>query len=433
MVINSNLFEIDPVFMDQKFEISNTRCILCNELSFKGDPIVWFKEHYPPWTHPECYSKFQEYKKLKENLFFYFKNNFHHESYEILEKINKFESEFDIKSDTPILKENFFPLLEKWIENQKNDQFLKKTAKKSQKTFEKKFIIKADEFISTKFAYNLQKSLEHLEELNELLNDDQTKDQIKNNTKQEIIEFENHIQQLQNIYRSESSRLYDFFKPKKEINCDPDTPYETRLMLKKLFSQKTSVIKWLDAYVDARSLENFITFLDVEAIGLKEISIITTTKIKDLENLKKIFKPFKIEMEENQNLSCNLKVVTAKDEIDIIHDRYLIQTDNVYSFSSFGYVYTKKNDIKLFEKESHQKHKDFFDSLWNSKNSLDIIKDWDAIQNITQGHYNKKSNFEHFPVNCSDCGIKTKVPFEPDGIRPVRCKVCLNNSKKTKF
>lgn len=32
-------------------------------------------------------------------------------------------------------------------------------------------------------------------------------------------------------------------------------------------------------------------------------------------------------------------------------------------------------------------------------------------------------------VNCAECGIATKVPFQPKGYRPVYCTYCFQNKK----
>lgn len=37
-----------------------------------------------------------------------------------------------------------------------------------------------------------------------------------------------------------------------------------------------------------------------------------------------------------------------------------------------------------------------------------------------------------FPANCSACGVKTFLGFEPDGIRPVYCKDCLSKKREEK-
>ena len=42
---------------------------------------------------------------------------------------------------------------------------------------------------------------------------------------------------------------------------------------------------------------------------------------------------------------------------------------------------------------------------------------------------NSKSGF---PANCSTCGIKTFLVFEPDGVRPVYCKDCLSKKREEK-
>lgn len=34
---------------------------------------------------------------------------------------------------------------------------------------------------------------------------------------------------------------------------------------------------------------------------------------------------------------------------------------------------------------------------------------------------------------CSECGNMTKVPFKPDGIRPIYCRDCFNKRKSKKL
>ncbi len=43
-----------------------------------------------------------------------------------------------------------------------------------------------------------------------------------------------------------------------------------------------------------------------------------------------------------------------------------------------------------------------------------------------------ESSKSGFPANCSACGIKTFLVFEPDGIRPVYCKDCLSKKREEK-
>ncbi len=52
-------------------------------------------------------------------------------------------------------------------------------------------------------------------------------------------------------------------------------------------------------------------------------------------------------------------------------------------------------------------------------------------ENDTKGK-KKVSEEEKFDATCSRCGAKTKIPFKPDGIRPVYCKDCLGSLKEDK-
>ncbi|HYG73412.1 MAG TPA: CxxC-x17-CxxC domain-containing protein [Planctomycetota bacterium] len=38
---------------------------------------------------------------------------------------------------------------------------------------------------------------------------------------------------------------------------------------------------------------------------------------------------------------------------------------------------------------------------------------------------------EQFKVQCSSCGVETTVPFKPDATRPVYCRTCYLNRRKT--
>ncbi|NCN21987.1 type IV secretion system DNA-binding domain-containing protein [Candidatus Falkowbacteria bacterium] len=59
--------------------------------------------------------------------------------------------------------------------------------------------------------------------------------------------------------------------------------------------------------------------------------------------------------------------------------------------------------------------------------NLNNINQRTALQVQTQ-----KNNNASFPANCSACGIKTFLAFEPDGIRPVYCKDCLSKKREEK-
>ena len=65
-----------------------------------------------------------------------------------------------------------------------------------------------------------------------------------------------------------------------------------------------------------------------------------------------------------------------------------------------------------------------FDDWWNDPDCLDIVNDWDEIKSIQEKLSTKLNS-----AKCSDCGIDCKVPFIPDGIRPVYCKSCFNLHK----
>ncbi|NLJ65553.1 MAG: zinc-binding protein [Christensenellaceae bacterium] len=49
---------------------------------------------------------------------------------------------------------------------------------------------------------------------------------------------------------------------------------------------------------------------------------------------------------------------------------------------------------------------------------------------------NKRNNrFERkmYDVVCDGCGVKTQVPFQPQGDRPVYCKECFDKQNKKRY
>ncbi len=58
----------------------------------------------------------------------------------------------------------------------------------------------------------------------------------------------------------------------------------------------------------------------------------------------------------------------------------------------------------------------------------DKIKKWSGL--VGEGKEEKESQFEMYDASCSRCGKKTKVPFKPDGVRPVYCQKCLSEVEK---
>ena len=59
-----------------------------------------------------------------------------------------------------------------------------------------------------------------------------------------------------------------------------------------------------------------------------------------------------------------------------------------------------------------------FEDYWNDTDSFDLVSDWNKIKGLTT-----------FDDICSDCGIKTQLPFKPDGVRPVYCQECFKKHR----
>ncbi len=49
-----------------------------------------------------------------------------------------------------------------------------------------------------------------------------------------------------------------------------------------------------------------------------------------------------------------------------------------------------------------------------------------------QTKFTERKTESGFPADCSSCGVKTYLAFEPDGVRPVYCKDCLSKKREEK-
>jgi len=70
----------------------------------------------------------------------------------------------------------------------------------------------------------------------------------------------------------------------------------------------------------------------------------------------------------------------------------------------------------------------------------EIVKDFKKTENFVKKEVNIieekigiKQKKEIHKVNCSNCGLETEVPFVPDGVRPVYCKICLEVKRQEKL
>jgi len=130
---------------------------------------------------------------------------------------------------------------------------------------------------------------------------------------------------------------------------------------------------------------------------------------------------------------------------DEMHPSVLSQLEKVISVcNKFGVETSICGQAASSEKMVEFLVKAGIDSLSvNADKAYDISE---FVRNLEEKGFGKENKVEKieereerreekkgFIVNCNECKKETHVPFKPDGIRPVYCKVCLEKKRQEKL
>lgn len=149
----------------------------------------------------------------------------------------------------------------------------------------------------------------------------------------------------------------------------PKTPFDNEVMVEETFQKCDEYIHWVDKFFRVKGLKWLSRYLPKE--NVKEVKILTSKDTAN-EELRDMFKAFKKQMS-NDDISCQMKVVVDSKLKGSIHGRWLITRNDCYSFQSVDTVARGAyDDIR------GGATKPPFEEWWN--NSLDIIDDWNKIQ-----------------------------------------------------
>lgn len=150
----------------------------------------------------------------------------------------------------------------------------------------------------------------------------------------------------------------------------------------------------------------------IDKENVKEVKILASLYQAGLtRELYERFKVFRNEMKE-QNIDCRLSVITSKQLHYEIHDRIIEGMNVVYNVPSAMQVNLGQwSEIK----KTHNRPP--FSKWWTHPGNLDIIVDWDKIEQKVSEQRRKIL----YPANCTECGVSIEVPFIPNGVKPVYC------------
>ncbi len=184
--------------------------------------------------------------------------------------------------------------------------------------------------------------------------------------------------------------LTDGYTRSEDSNIDgliqPHHPFSNEMLMKETIQTCRDHIYWIDRYFS----ENGLKFLNdyMNKMTVKELKILSSIPfllheqprrrdlgIERFTKLRESFKKFQEEMKYNYNINCELRVMRPRLRQNI-HDRWIltegdinfnIPSPDTVSSGHFSNIRTTREAPK-------------FPAMWND--SLDLIKDWDLIQQI---------------------------------------------------
>ena len=277
--------------------------------------------------------------------------------------------------------------IEEWFKKLKNDDILREIAKENSfedfyKQFEKKFldvIIESDD------------------------------------TNQSLVKRIYTIPELQKELVLGASQIYhSWVKSNGLPPITPSDPARNRQTFRQTIYKCKGNIQWLDLYLNEAGLDFMLDSFDRNTV--KEIKILTGIHGNEYgisEKLLAKFEAYKDELHKD-GIDLEFKVVATKQGHDkVAHDRYLLGDNIKFNVPSFTILQNGR-----FSEIKETKNIIPFEDYWNDTDSFDLVSDWNKIKGLTT-----------FDDICSDCGIKTQLPFKPDGVRPVYCQECFKKHR----
>jgi len=211
-----------------------------------------------------------------------------------------------------------------------------------------------------------------------------------------------------------------FHKWAQENNLPPitkTTPALNRLNFRQTIGKCKQYINWVDRYFSTDTLEFLMDGIDKQ--NVKQVKLLASIFQSGINNdLHKKFMNFSAEMKAS-GIDCQLRVITNKDLHYEIHDRIIEGENVVYNVPSASQV-----NLGQYSEIKKTSNRPPFLDWWNHLENLDMISNWDKIEEKISLQKTRK-----YPVTCSVCGLKTEVPFAPDGIRPIYCHECYLKNK----
>ena len=196
----------------------------------------------------------------------------------------------------------------------------------------------------------------------------------------------------------------------------PDTPEENKKHFRTIFSQCQDYIYWNDRYIDEESIEYLLAGITTEKI--KEIKLLFSMFSKSIDDdFKKFFETSRNQLSQ-KGINCTFHVITSHNLHAEMHDRFVLGSNIAWNAPSVGQI--KNNQLsEITESPNHDKLVHDFEKYWNDSSCLDLINDWEKIdEKLEEGRLKRK-----YRRHCLSCG-KSVMVFNRYKDSP-KCRDCL--------
>jgi len=175
------------------------------------------------------------------------------------------------------------------------------------------------------------------------------------------------------IVQKAAEIYFDWAKSNHIPPITPANPSENRLRFRQTIANCKGRLHWVDRYFNMDGLE--FLMLGLNQKDVKEIKLLTSVYQDGIDyKFYNEFLKFQKEMQA-KGISCEMQVIMTKDLHRQMHDRYIIAENVTYNVPSPTTV--KLGQFCEIKRTSAQVP---FDEWWNNTDSIDLIKNWDAIK-----------------------------------------------------
>jgi len=149
----------------------------------------------------------------------------------------------------------------------------------------------------------------------------------------------------------------------------PDKPFSNKMIIWNTIKSCQDYLYWIDKYFSAEGLKLLTQSLDKDKV--KTIKILTSVVKVDLK-FRSLFKDFRDEMKNNE-VGCELRVITDNNLSSSIHDRWIISKNNCFNIPSPDIIARGQ-----YSEVKNTENRPPFEKWWD--NSLDIVSNWNDIE-----------------------------------------------------